>query len=72
MTSPDQIRRIKDVLTDVEKVCGNCRCNGVSDCNRPGGLCEMFDAVWNMLDYINELEGRFSYMAEAVMKEGEQ
>ena len=32
----------------------------------------MFDAVWNMLDYINELEGRFSYMAEAVMKEGEQ
>lgn len=72
MTSPDQVARIKKVLMDTEKLCGNCRYNGVSDCNRPEGLCELFDAVWNALDYIKELEGRFSYMAEAVMKEGEQ
>lgn len=56
MTSPDKVRRIKDVLCDVEKVCGNCMYNGVSDCNRPGGLCEMFDAVWDALGYIKELE----------------
>ena len=56
MTSPDQVARIKKVLMDTEKVCGNCRYNGVSDCNRPDGLCEMFNAVWDALDYIEELE----------------
>ena len=56
MTSPDQVARIKKVLMDTEKVCGNCRYNGVSDCNRPDGLCEMFNAVWDALDYIQELE----------------
>ena len=56
MTSPDQVAKIKKVLMDTEKVCGNCRYNGVSDCNRPEGLCEMFDAVWDALDYIQELE----------------
>lgn len=45
MTSPDQVARIKKVLMDTEKLCGNCRYNGVSDCNRPGGLCELFDGV---------------------------
>ena len=58
MTSPDQVARIKKVLMDTEKLCGNCRYNGVSDCNRPDGLCEMFDAVWDALDYIQELEKR--------------
>lgn len=56
MTSPDKVARIKKVLMDTEKLCGNCRYNGVSDCNRPDGLCEMFDAVWDALDYIQELE----------------
>ena len=56
MTSPDQVAKIKKVLMDTEKLCGNCRYNGVSDCNRPDGLCEMFDAVWDALDYIQELE----------------
>ena len=56
MTSPDQVARIKKVLMDTEKLCGNCRYNGVSDCNRPEGLCELFDAVWDALDYIQELE----------------
>lgn len=56
MTSPEQVARIKKVLMDTEKLCGNCRYNGVSDCNRPDGLCEMFDAVWDALDYIQELE----------------
>ena len=56
MTSPDQVARIKKVLMDTEKLCGNCRYNGVSDCNRPEGLCELFDAVWDALDYIKELE----------------
>lgn len=56
MTSPNQVARIKKVLMDTEKLCRNCRYNGVSDCNRPDGLCEMFDAVWDALDYIQELE----------------
>ena len=56
MTSPNQVARIKKVLMDTEKLCGNCRYNGVSDCNRPDGLCEMFNAVWDALDYIQELE----------------
>ena len=56
MTSPEQVARIKKVLMDTEKLCGNCRYNGVSDCNRPDGLCVMFDAVWDALDYIQELE----------------
>ena len=56
MTSPDKVAKIKKVLMDTEKLCGNCRYNGVSDCNRPDGLCEMFDAVWDALDYIQELE----------------
>ena len=56
MTSPDQVAKIKKVLMDTEKLCGNCRYNGVSDCNRPDGLCEMFNAVWDALDYIKELE----------------
>ena len=43
---------------DTEKLCGNCRYNGVSDCNRPDGLCEMFNAVWDALDYIQELEAK--------------
>lgn len=54
MTSPD---KIKNVLTDFEKVCENCKYNGEPNgCNRPDGLCEMFKAVWDALDYIQELE----------------
>ena len=57
MTSPDKVRRIKDVLSDIEKVCGNCMYNGEPNgCNRIGGVCEMYDAVWDALDYIQELE----------------
>lgn len=57
MTSPDKVRRIKDVLSDIEKVCGNCMYNGEpKGCTRIGGLCEMFDAVWDTLKYIKELE----------------
>ena len=68
MTSPDQVARIKKVLMDTEKVCGNCRYNGVSDCNRPDGLCEMFDAVWDALDYIKELEKRVADLEAKVPK----
>lgn len=54
MTSPD---KIKNVLTDVGKVCENCKYDGEPyGCNRPNGLCEMFNAVWDALDYIKELE----------------
>ena len=54
MTNPD---KIKDVLSDVEKVCENCKYDGEPyGCNRPDGLCEMFNAVWDALDYIQELE----------------
>lgn len=54
MASPD---KIKNVLTDFEKVCENCKYNGEPNgCNRPDGLCEMFKAVWDALDYIQELE----------------
>lgn len=57
MTSPDKVLRIKDVLNDIEKVCGNCIYNGEPNgCNRIGGVCEMYDAVWDALDYIKELE----------------
>ena len=57
MTSPDKVCRIKDVLSDIEKVCGNCMYNGEPNgCNRIGGVCEMYDAVWDALDYIHELE----------------
>ena len=68
MTSPDKVRRIKDVLMDTEKLCGNCRYNGVSDCNRPDGLCEMFNAVWDALDYIKELEKRIADLEAKVPK----
>ena len=68
MTSPDQVARIKNVLMDTEKVCGNCRYNGVSDCNRPDGLCEMFNAVWDALDYIKELEKRVADLEAKVPK----
>ena len=57
MTSPDKVCRIKDVLSDIEKVWGNCMYNGEPNgCNRIGGVCEMYDAVWDALDYIQELE----------------
>ena len=68
MTSPDQVDRIKKVLMDTEKLCGNCRYNGVSDCNRPEGLCELFDAVWDALDYIKELEKRVTDLEAKVPK----
>ena len=68
MTSPDQVARIKKVLMDTEKLCGNCRYNGVSDCNRPEGLCELFDAVWDALDYIKELEKRVTDLEPKVPK----
>ena len=68
MTSPDQVARIKKVLMDTEKLCGNCRYNGVSDCNRPEGLCELFDAVWDALDYIKELEKRVADLEAKVSK----
>ena len=57
MTSPDKVRRIKNVLNDIEKVCGNCMYNGEQNrCNHPGGICEMLDTVWDALNYIKELE----------------
>lgn len=31
MTSPDKVRRIKDVLNDIEKVCENCKYYGEPD-----------------------------------------
>lgn len=68
MTSPDKVTKIKKVLMDTEKLCGNCRYNGVSDCNRPDGLCEMFDAVWDALDYIQELEKRVADLEAKVPK----
>lgn len=68
MTSPDQVARIKKVLMDTEKLCGNCRYDGVSDCNRPEGLCELFDAVWDALDYIKELEKRVTDLEAKVPK----
>lgn len=68
MTSPNQVARIKKVLMDTEKLCGNCRYNGVSDCNRPDGLCEMFNAVWDALDYIKELEKRVADLEAKVPK----
>lgn len=56
MTNPD---KIKNVLTDVGKVCENCKYDGEPyGCNRPDGLCEMFNAVWDVLDYIQELEAK--------------
>ena len=56
MTNPD---KIKNVLTDTGKVCENCKYDGEPcGCNRPDGLCEMFNAVWDALDYIQELEKR--------------
>ena len=55
MTSPDKVRRIKNVLS--ENVCVNCMYNlGPKGCTRIGGICEMFDAVWDILKYIKELE----------------
>lgn len=39
----------KDVLNDIEKVCENCKFSGAPNGN---GVCEMFDAVWD----IEELE----------------
>ena len=68
MTSPDKVAKIKKALMDTEKLCGNCRYNGVSDCNRPDGLCEMFDAVWDALDYIQELEKRVADLEAKVPK----
>lgn len=57
MTSPDKVRRIKDVLNDIEKVCENCKYYGEPDsCNRSGGVCEMFYVVWDALNYIKGLE----------------
>lgn len=56
MTNPD---KIKNVLTDTGKVCENCKYDGEPcGCNRPDGLCEMFNAVWDALDYIQELEAK--------------
>ena len=68
MTSPDKVAKIKKALMDTENLCGNCRYNGVSDCNRPDGLCEMFDAVWDALDYIQELEKRVADLEAKVPK----
>ena len=69
MTSPDKVRRIKNVLSDIEKVCGNCMYNGEPNgCNRIGGVCEMYDAVWDALDYIKELEKRVADLEAKVPK----
>lgn len=66
MTNPD---KIKNVLTDVGKVCENCKYDGEPyGCNRPDGLCEMFNAVWDALDYIKELEKRVADLEAKVPK----
>ena len=66
MTNPD---KIKNVLTDVGKVCENCKYDGEPyGCNRPDGLCEMFNAVWDALDYIQELEKRVADLEAKVPK----
>ena len=66
MANPD---KIKNVLTDVGKVCENCKYDGEPlGCNRPDGLCEMFDAVWDALDYIQELEKRVADLEAKVPK----
>lgn len=66
MTNPD---KIKNVLSDVGKVCENCKYDGEPcGCNRPDGLCEMFNTVWDALDYIQELEKRVADLEAKVPK----
>lgn len=59
MRSPEEIKAIKLALTDLETTCGHCPYNGEPNgCNRPGGICKMFDVALDAAEAISQLEAQ--------------
>lgn len=59
MKTPEKIKAIKLALTDIETTCGHCPYGGEPNgCNRPGGICKMFDVALDAAEAISQLEAQ--------------
>ena len=59
MKTPEEIKAIKLALTDIETTCGHCPYNGEPNgCNRPDGICKMFDVALDAAEAIEQLEAQ--------------
>lgn len=59
MKTPEEIKAIKLALTDIETTCGHCPYNGEPNgCNRPDGICKMFDVALDAAEAISQLEAQ--------------
>ena len=59
MKTPEEIKKIKLALMDLETTCGHCPYEGEPNgCNRPGGTCKMFDVALDAAEAINQLEAQ--------------
>lgn len=59
MKTPEEIKAIKLALIDIETTCGHCPYEGEPNgCNRPGGICKMFDVTLDAAEAIQQLEAQ--------------
>ena len=59
MKTPEEIKAIKLALIDFETTCGHCPYEGEPNgCNRPGGICKMFDVALDADEAISQLEAQ--------------
>ena len=59
MKTPEEIKAIKLALTDIETTCGHCPyCGEPNGCNRPDGICKMFDVALDAAEAISQLEAQ--------------
>lgn len=76
MKMPEKIKAIKLALTDLETTCGHCPYNGEPNgCNRPGGICKMFDVALDAAEAISQLEAqqpRWISVGERLPEDGQK
>lgn len=59
MKTPEEIKKIELALIDFETTCGHCPYEGEPNgCNRPGGICKMFDVALDAAEAIKQLEAQ--------------
>lgn len=71
MRTPEEIKAIKLALMDIETMCGHCPYEGEPNgCNRPGGICKMFDVALDAAEAISQLEARWISVNDRLPERG--
>ena len=71
MRTPEEIKAIELALMDFETICGHCPYEGEPNgCNRPDGICKMFDVALDAAEAISQLEARWISVNDRLPERG--